>query len=426
MSGEVAIRVENLSKVYHLYESPRDRIKEAFHPLGRGYHHDFFALRDVNFEVQRGEAVGLVGLNGSGKSTLLKIITGVVAPSSGGVTVNGRISALLELGSGFSPELSGIENIYFNGILLGFSKEEMDAKLDDILAFADIGDYARQPVKMYSSGMFARLAFAVAINVDPDLLIIDEILAVGDVSFQFKCLKRISRFRDEGKTILLVSHNAQQITHFCNSLIYLKNGVLVDKSADVTELLYRYEHESRKILSVQTQNADPDRDPKPEAATAPDCAPGEYRFGTHEATIRRIVITAKEDSWEDLASIVAGTEIHIRLQVHAQCDFKEVVAGVTIKSREGIDVWGDNTPNAIGAPVRLQEGDNVITFSVNLMLNAGEYLLFVGLADVATGERIELDQRWACKKLSVLSPRALIGYVYSPARVTVQNGESPV
>jgi len=187
MSNDIAIKAENLTKTYRLYDSNLDRLKESLHPLRRKYHHEFNALHDFNFEVKKGETVGIIGKNGSGKSTLLKIITGVLTPTSGSVTVNGRISALLELGAGFNPELTGIENVYFNGTLMGYSKEEMHAKLDDILGFADIGEFVRQPVKSYSSGMFVRLAFAVAINIDPDILIVDEALAVGDIFFQQKC-----------------------------------------------------------------------------------------------------------------------------------------------------------------------------------------------------------------------------------------------
>jgi ABC-type polysaccharide/polyol phosphate transport system ATPase subunit len=182
-SSEITIKVEHLGKVYRLYNSPIDRLKEAIHPFRKKYHKDFFALHDISFEVKKGEAIGIIGKNGSGKSTLLKLITGVLSPSSGNVTVNGRVSSLLELGAGFNPELNGIENIYFYGTINGFSKEEMDSRLDSILAFADIGEFVFQPVKSYSSGMYVRLAFAVAIQIDPGILIIDEALSVGDIFF---------------------------------------------------------------------------------------------------------------------------------------------------------------------------------------------------------------------------------------------------
>ena len=186
-----AIKVSHLTKVYKLYDKPVDRLKESLHPLKKKYHKDFYALNDVSFEIKKGETVGIIGKNGAGKSTLLKIITGVLTPSSGHVHVNGRIASLLELGAGFNPEYTGIENIYLQGTLMGYSHSEMESKIDGILAFADIGDFVHQPVKSYSSGMYARLAFSVAINVEPDILIVDEALSVGDMYFQQKCMDKI-------------------------------------------------------------------------------------------------------------------------------------------------------------------------------------------------------------------------------------------
>ncbi|MCX6251660.1 MAG: ABC transporter ATP-binding protein [Bacteroidetes bacterium] len=223
-SPDFAIRVSSLSKVYPLYNSPRDRLKEALHPMRKKYHHDFYALKDVSFEVEKGETVGIIGQNGSGKSTLLKILSNVLTPTSGSCMINGKVSSLLELGTGFNPELTGIENVYFNGTLLGFSREEMDAKLDDILAFADIGEFVRQPVKTYSTGMYVRMAFAVAISVDPDVLIVDEALSVGDELFQRKCFSRIDKMRSMGVTILFVSHSGTTIVELCDNAILFDKG----------------------------------------------------------------------------------------------------------------------------------------------------------------------------------------------------------
>jgi len=189
--SEPVIRVSNISKVYKLYDNPVSRLKESLHPFKKKYHRDFYALNDVTFEVKRGESIGIIGKNGSGKSTLLKILTGVLTPTFGSVTVNGKVSSLLELGAGFNPEMTGVENVYFNGTVLGFSKHEMDAKLNDILSFADIGNFVNQPIKTYSSGMLVRLSFAAAINIDPDILVIDEALAVGDFFFRQKCYKML-------------------------------------------------------------------------------------------------------------------------------------------------------------------------------------------------------------------------------------------
>ena len=190
-------------------------MKESLHPLRKRYHRDFYALSGVSLQLIKG-IIGIIGKNGSGKSTLLKILTGVLTPTSGKVEVNGRVSALLELGAGFNPEFTGLENVFFNGSIMGYSRHEMDAKIDDILAFADIGDFIHQPVKMYSSGMFARLAFAVAINVDPDILIVDEALSVGDAAFQSKCFQKFQEFREKGKTILFVTHSVDLIIKYCS------------------------------------------------------------------------------------------------------------------------------------------------------------------------------------------------------------------
>lgn len=235
----MGIKVQNLTKVYRLYDKPIDRLKESIHPLRKKYHRDFYALKDVSFEVKKGETLGIIGNNGSGKSTLLRIITGVLTPTSGVVSTKGRISALLELGSGFNPEYSGLENIYLNGTIMGYKKEEMDAKLDDITSFADIGQFLSQPVKTYSSGMFVRLAFAVAINVDPEILIVDEALSVGDIRFQQKCLRKIEEFRAE-KTVIFVSHDLGVINRFCSRAIWLNEGKVIE-DGDPFEVAKRYQ-----------------------------------------------------------------------------------------------------------------------------------------------------------------------------------------
>jgi len=234
--NNIAIKVSHLTKVYKLYDKPIDRLKESLHPLKKHYHKDFYALSDVSFEIKKGETVGIIGKNGAGKSTLLKIITGVLTPSSGHVHVNGRIASLLELGAGLNPEYTGIENIYLQGTLMGYSHQEMESKIDEILAFADIGDFIHQPVKMYSSGMFARLAFAVAINVDPDILIVDEALSVGDAAFQNKCIRKMEEIGKKGITILFVSHDTQTINKFCNYAIWLNNGMIKEQGIPITIL----------------------------------------------------------------------------------------------------------------------------------------------------------------------------------------------
>ncbi|MBF0466310.1 MAG: ABC transporter ATP-binding protein [Nitrospirae bacterium] len=223
-SEETAIRAVGISKVYKLYKRKLDRLKESLHPFRKKYHVDFYALRDVSFELKKGQTIGIIGKNGAGKSTLLQVLTGVLTPTTGVVYRTGRISALLELGAGFNPELTGLENVYFNSTLMGYSKKEIDEKIDDIVSFAEIGDFADQAVKTYSSGMFVRLAFAVAINIDPDILIVDEALSVGDIRFQQKCFRRFREFKEQGKSIIFVSHDMGAVKNFCDIAVWLKDG----------------------------------------------------------------------------------------------------------------------------------------------------------------------------------------------------------
>ena len=239
--------LEHLSKVYKLYDRSIDRLKESLHPFRRIYHHDFYALKDVSFEIKRGETFGIIGKNGSGKSTLLKIIAGVLTPSGGNLEVKGKVSALLELGIGFNPEMTGLENIYFSGTIMGYSREEMDAKVDDILAFADIGDFIHQPMKTYSSGMFVRLAFAVATKVDPEILVIDEALAVGDMFFQSKCMLLMKRMIDSGMTLLFVSHDTSSVTNLCKRAIYLESG-MVKTMGEALSVTDQYLKDMRQLI----------------------------------------------------------------------------------------------------------------------------------------------------------------------------------
>lgn len=224
MDENTIIKIQNISKIYKVYDKPIDRLKESVIPIKKKYHREFVALNNISFDVKKGEIVGIVGKNGSGKSTLLKIITGVLSPTSGSVDIKGKISALLELGAGFNQELSGMENIYLNGTIMGFTKSEIEEKIPIILEFAEIGDFIHQPVKTYSSGMFARLAFAVAINVDPDILIVDEALSVGDMYFQEKSFTKMKNFREQGKTIFFVSHSLPSVRNFCNRAIWIHEG----------------------------------------------------------------------------------------------------------------------------------------------------------------------------------------------------------
>ena len=262
---DYSIEVENLSKVYKLYDKPSDRLKEALSPVKKCYHKDFYALKDLSFKIKPGETVGFVGKNGSGKSTLLKILTEVLTPSEGSLKINGKVSALLELGAGFNGEYTGMENIFLNGTILGFSHEEMEKRVNDIVKFADIGEYINQPVKTYSSGMFVRLAFAVAINVEPDILIVDEALAVGDVRFQLKCMDKFLEFKEKGITILYVSHDVNSIKRFCNRAIWINEGhleadgdvdLVTDKYLDYLKMLDAANEQDEKQPEDENSNSE--------------------------------------------------------------------------------------------------------------------------------------------------------------------------
>lgn len=254
MSTEIAIEVDSINKIYKLYNKKRDFIKEACHPFRKIYHKKFHALKDISFSVKKGEVVGIIGKNGSGKSTLLKVLASVVTPNSGEYRCYGRVTALLELSGGFNRDLTGVENIMFLGRLQGFSKKEMKSRINQILKFAEIGDYAYQAVNTYSSGMYMRLAFSFSIHIDPDILLIDEILAVGDIRFQQKCLDKIKSFKDQGKTIIICSHSLKTIKDFCTKTIWMHQGEIKEKG-NTESVINHYNNfmistvaESQKIL----------------------------------------------------------------------------------------------------------------------------------------------------------------------------------
>ncbi|SHK51913.1 ABC transporter ATP-binding protein [Desulforamulus aeronauticus] len=255
MAEDLAIEVAHLSKVYKIYNSPVDRLKEAINLSGKRYSKDFYALNNLSFQIKKGETVGIIGKNGAGKSTLLKIITGVLTPTTGMITVSGRIASLLELGAGFNPEMTGIENIYMNGMITGYNKEEMGTKLNDIIAFADIGDFINQPVKLYSSGMFARLAFAVNAFIEPDILIVDEALSVGDAAFQAKCITRMRYMMKLGVTILFVTHDMSVVKNFCKKCLYLQNGS-IKLQGNAEEIADIYLREIRDEMNGLNQNSE--------------------------------------------------------------------------------------------------------------------------------------------------------------------------
>ncbi|GGG08225.1 ABC transporter ATP-binding protein [Paenibacillus aceti] len=312
------IEIKNVVKTYKLYDKPLERLKEALSFTHKIYHKEFKALNGISLKVNKGDAIGILGKNGSGKSTLLKLITGVLSPTSGTIEVRGKISAILELGAGFNPEYSGKENIYLNGLMMGYTREEIDQRMNDIISFADIGDFIEQPVKIYSSGMFARLAFAVSINVEPDILIVDEALAVGDVRFQTKCIDKMKELKSQGTTILFVSHATEQVKRFCNNAIWLKDGVIqaTGESSEIVDLYedfmkYSTEYKSGKetqleqsvLESPQIDFVKPD-DPTI-LASITNVKLNKERFKTFDELIVEVEYEVYEDIIDDLLLGVA-------------------------------------------------------------------------------------------------------------------------
>lgn len=336
--NEIAIRVQNLTKVYKLYEKPSNRLREVFHPLRKKYHRDFAALKDLSFEIEKGQVIGIIGKNGSGKSTLLKILTGVLTPSSGKVEVNGRIAALLELGAGFNPELTGRENIYLNGALMGYSHKQMDQRIQNIIEFADIGEFIEQPVKMYSSGMFVRLAFAVAANVDPDILIVDEALSVGDVRFQMKCIRKMRSFVELGKTVVFVSHDTAIINSFCSRCIWIDNGKLID-DGNSGDVIKRYTAQMAYSLSTDIEK-EPTRElndgyNKNWALLPVDCE----SFGLGGAKIVGYKLIERS-SQNAISQIAGGEQLEILLKIEVMEALDSPGVGIILNDRLGRSVLG--------------------------------------------------------------------------------------
>lgn len=329
MSEDFVIKAEKIEKKYKLYQRNRDRVLDAFGLSGKKerfrYH---YALNGVDFEVKKGETVGIIGTNGSGKSTLLKILTGVLTPTAGTVQVKGRISALLELGAGFNMDYNGIENIYLNGTMMGFSKEEIDARIDDILAFADIGEYINQPCKTYSSGMFVRLAFAVSINIDPEILIVDEALSVGDVFFQAKCYRKFEDFKKQGKTILFVSHDLSSVSRYCDRVYLLNKGEMLG-SGSPKEMIDKY----KQILAGQAEEG------KTEIVETGENDTLEY--GNGKAKITDYYIT--DEKGKKTSAIVKGTEYTVHMKVKMMEDLPAPIFACSVKNVRGVEITGTNT-----------------------------------------------------------------------------------
>lgn len=386
--SDIAIKIEHLTKVYKIFDRPTDRVKEALNPFGKRYSKDFYALNDLNIEINKGETVGIIGKNGAGKSTLLKIITGVLTPTSGNIQVNGRIASLLELGAGFNPEMTGIENIYMNGSIMGYSKEDMDARLQNIVDFADIGEFINQPVKMYSSGMFARLAFAVNAFVDPDILIVDEALSVGDVSFQAKCISKMRQLMEKGVTILFVTHDISSVKSFCNKCIYMKKGTLYMEgpSDEITDVYLRETRDEmngynqnvevpvlQSFTSYSNDNISFKRDSEFSKRN------GFFRQGNNKAEFTALDVL--DDGGNSVLIAEFDQKIHIRMYIVFN-EGVSVAVGYHIRDNKNQELLGTFLPiEENGKLINGKKGDGVVVeFITRLPLTEGNYNLTLVLS----------------------------------------------
>lgn len=423
MENGIAIQVKHLSKMYKLYNKPSDRLKESLGLARKKNYQERYALTDVNFEVKKGETVGIIGTNGSGKSTILKIITGVLHPTEGEAKVDGRISALLELGAGFNMEYTGIENVYLNGTMMGFSEKEIDARLDDILAFADIGDYVHQPCKTYSSGMFVRLAFAVAINIDPEILIVDEALSVGDVFFQAKCYRKFEEFKKQGRTILFVSHDLGSITKYCDRAILLNRGKKIyegtpKEAVDIYKkvLVHQFDPSELEVDSRANDVEEVSGSWKDSVAANPQL----IEYG--EKTAEIVDYALLDDKGLITNTFMKGTEFSVRMKVQFHEDIAEPIYAFTIKNLQGIELTGTNTLYEKADVSARKAGEyQEITFTQKLDLQGGEYLVSLGCTGYRNGEFTVFHRLYDVCSMLVISDRNTVGYYDMNSKVTLGN-----
>jgi len=410
MTEEIAVSIRELTKKYRLFSSPMERLKESLHPFRKRYHKEFWALNGVSFDIPKGEVVGILGRNGSGKSTLLQIIASVLRPTSGTVTVNGRVSALLELGAGFNPEFTGRQNVLLNSAIMGVSHQEMLERIPAIIEFADIGEFFDQPMKIYSSGMLVRVAFAASVHVDPNVLIIDEALAVGDAKFQYRCFQKLKEFRERGTTIILVTHAPELVIRHCNRAMLLHEGRLIaDGAPEAVVRRYIDILEERELLSFPHQSGvslapgiditsvqpflsangvaeavnvflaeTPRTDQCPKRAT--------YNYKEHaqndpRAEIVDYLIICGDTI--DPAQITSGEKIDIYVKVHFHADIERPCFGIALNSKDGVQIYALNSAWTTSEPIPARAGDfRVVRFRMVLPLNFGDIFLDAGVDEL--------------------------------------------
>ena len=438
MEKNLAISVQDVTKIYRLYDKPIDRLKEALSPTHKKYHKEFFALDKLSFNVEKGSTVGIIGTNGSGKSTILKIITGVLNPSTGSVKVDGNISALLELGAGFNSDYTGIENIYMNGTMMGFSREEMEKKLPEILEFADIGDFVYQPVKTYSSGMFVRLAFALAINVEPEILIVDEALSVGDVFFQSKCYAKMEEIRKKGTTILMVTHDMGSIIKYCDKVVLLNKGkFLAEGSArDMVDLYKKilagqFDETSMELsdfnsgvvedlANIKMSKEDTFMKTTNELMKAKmTINPSLTEYGDGRAGIVDFGIVDAKGSISNL--LMKGEYFYIKEKIRFNSKIKSPIFTYTIKDKKGTELSGTNTMLEAAKVEEVDEGDIYeVSFKQKMTLQGGEYLLSMSCTGFEEGDLQVYHRLYDVASITVISNKNTVGIFDMESEVEIK------
>ena len=422
MEQNVAIEVRDVKKIYKLYDKPQDRMKEAFGFGKKKIHKLHYALNGVSLNIYRGETVGIIGTNGSGKSTILKIITGVLNPTQGQVQVNGRISALL--GAGFNMEYNGIENVYLNGTMMGFSEKEIDEKLPGILEFADIGDYVYQPVKTYSSGMFVRLAFAVAINIDPEILIVDEALSVGDVFFQAKCYHKFEEFKEMGKTIVFVSHDLSSISKYCDRVFLLNRGSLLGEGSP-KEMIDAY----KRVLVGQYEAVEKNQelledDDVRRAAQAASRGenPHLLEYGTKQAEIVEYYIT--DDQGVRTTAVIKGTVFTLHMKVKFRDAIPAPIFAFSFKNVTGTEITGTNSMIEKSFLDSVEAGAvKEVSFTQKMSLQGGEYLLSLGVTGYNKDVFEVYHRLYDALNVTVVSDKNTVGFYDMDSKVAVTDSE---
>lgn len=424
--SDLAINIEQISKMYRLYDQPLDRLKESLNLSKNKLHKDFNALDDVTFQVKKGEMLGIIGKNGAGKSTLLKIITGVLSPTTGSISIKGKVSALLELGAGFNPEYTGLENIYLNGTMIGFTREEMDAKINDIVAFADIGDFIKQPVKTYSSGMFARLAFAVAINVEPDILIVDEALSVGDVFFQSKCYNKLESLKKTGITILFVTHDMGSVIKYCDRAVLINAGKKISEGkpkemVDIYKKILVGQYEEEDLQKVNTIVSHEKEMSDHMWKDYMLINPNKQEYGNKKAEIIDFGLFDENDNITNNIYKMKCFKIGVKIKFNERIE--NPIFAFSIKDIKGTELTGTNTIIEQMDTGIVEAGAIVeVMFEQKMILQGGQYLLLLGCTGYVMDELVVYNRLYDICLLNVISDKTTVGYFDLDSKMIIKRG----